>query len=158
MSRYYLPLSTFLENDSEPLRKRILELLYLSIWDDGPNTSNDVTEYLLRAYEAQCKEDERNVPAKLEGSAACEFLYNLYVERAVLERKNRKLPTDADSVAEGFEWPEALPRDYPIRIGILKTVAFRMAAADAYSFEQLRNAMLADEPPFDVLTLGNPER
>jgi hypothetical protein len=145
MSRYYLPISSFIEEDPEPLRKRILELVYKSIWDDGPNTSDDVTKCLLQAYEAQCVEDERPKSKTLEGDEAYDFVHKLYVERGVIERKNRKLPADPDSVAEGFEWPDALPRDYPLRLGILKTIAVRMAAADAYQYEKLRQAWIESQ-------------
>jgi hypothetical protein len=39
-SRFYSPIESFIERDPEPLRKRILSLVYAAIYADG---SEDVT-------------------------------------------------------------------------------------------------------------------
>jgi hypothetical protein len=136
-SRFYEPLSSFIEQDSEPLRKRILHLVYASIYADQ---SPDVTRCLLRAYEAQCGEDEQPEPETFEHDKAYEFMANLYVARRVHQGR------DPVSSAEEFEWPEALPRDIPLRKGILRCVAIRMASADNWMYKKMREAYLAEHP------------
>ena len=136
-SRFYEPIASFVEQDSEPLRKRILALVYAAIYADQ---SSDVTRNLLRAYEAQCGEDEQPEPETLEHDAAYEFMANLYVKRRVHQGR------DPVTAAEEFEWPEALPRDFPLRKGILRCVAIRMANADNWLYKKMREAYLAEHP------------
>lgn len=134
-SRFYSPIESFIEQDSDPLRKRILQLVYAAIYEDK---SADVTRSLLRAYDQQCEEDERPEAETLEHNAAWSYMHGVYIkERA---RRGR----DADAAAEEFEWPNALPTDYPLRKGIVKSVALRMAAADDWSHRQMMKAFQAE--------------
>ena len=136
-TRFYSPIESYIEQDSTPLRKRVLQLVYAAIYADQ---SAEVTHHLLRAYEEQCSEDERPEVESLEGDKAWEFMHNLYVRRRVEQGR------DGVSSSEEFEWPSALPTNYPVRKGILKTVALRMAAADHWLYKKMREAYLAEHP------------
>lgn len=136
MSRFYEPINSFIERDCDPLRKRILGLVYASIYADE---SSDVTKCLLRAYDQQCDADEQPEHPSLEGSAAWEYMRSVYLKR----RKAQGLCYDIAS--EEFEWPQALPTNYPIRKGILKSVGLRMAAADHYLRRQMQQAYLSEQ-------------
>jgi len=136
-TRFYEPINSFIESDFDPLRKRILELVYASIYADE---SCDVTKCLLKAYDQQCDADDLPEAQNLEGEAAWEYMRAIYLKR----RKAQGLREDI--AAEEFEWPQALPTNYPIRKGILKSVGLRMAAADHYLRRQMHKAYLAEHP------------
>jgi hypothetical protein len=110
----------------------------LGVWPVGD--ASDVTRNLMRAYEAQCTEDEQSEPETLDHDKAYEFMANLYVQRRV--RQGR----DPVTAAEEFEWPEALPRDFPLRKGILRCVAIRMTNADNWMYKKMREEYLREHP------------
>ena len=136
-SRFYSPIESFIEQDSTPLRKRILVLVYASIYEDQPA---DVTKSLMRAYDEQCSEDDQPERETLDHIEAHDFMQNLYVHRRANQGR------DKDAAIEEFEWPSSLPTDYPIRKGILRCVAIRMAAADHWQFKKMQEAYLAEHP------------
>lgn len=140
-SRFYSPIESFIEQDSDPLRKRILQLVYAAIYEDR---SADVTKRLLQAYDMQCEEDERPETESLDHDAAWQYMRRVYLKERVRRGRN------AEAASEEFEWPAALPTDYPLRKGIVKSVGLRMAVADDWSFRQIVKAFQAEKAASSV--------
>jgi len=137
-ARYKHGLSWLSNEDDESCSKKILRALYAAIYDE--NGDRDVVRSLLRAYEAQWSYDhpDKEEPKGLKGDEALAYMRRIYMAEALPRMQREGFAKTEDDLAEVFEWPQSIPYDWEIRVGILKTVAIRLAAADLRCYKEMR--------------------
>lgn len=137
-SKFQHGLSWLNDSEEEKCSPKILTALYAAIYDE--NGDPDVVRHLLNAFDSQyaLDNDEAPEPTTFRGEEAFQYLRKQYMKEAIPAYKRAGFDRDEDSLGEIFEWPSSLPYDYPIRRGILKSVAKRIAAADVSHSKALR--------------------
>lgn len=146
-NRFRHGLSWLDEDEDEDAAKLILKAIYRCIYDEHQNST--VVRSLLEAYDQQKQHDD--VDAKpltlcgLCGDFAFAYMQQQYCEAIRPILTLYKVNNDQDGCMENFWWPESLPENYPIRRGILKSVARRMAVADAYTARELKRHYEAEK-------------
>lgn len=142
-SKYRHGLSYLNHEEEDPCSPKILKALYAAVYD--ADASEDVVRLLLRAYDLQhgIDHDDAPEPKTLQGREAELYMRSrwLPVFKQELDRHCIAYsPVDRNiENSETFEWPSALPYDYPIRVGILKSIGERMGRADAWLTKCLRD-------------------
>jgi hypothetical protein len=140
-SKYQHGLSHLNHGEDEPCSPKILKALYAAVYD--ADASEDVVQLLLRAYDIQhgIDHDDAPEPKVLQGEEAWRFMYKCWLPVFKHECDRYEIAYDDRGIenSETFEWPSALPFDYPIRTGILKSIGERMGRSDAWLTKCLRD-------------------
>jgi hypothetical protein len=137
-------LSWLSSDEDEACASKILKAVYAAIYDENPN--HDVTRCLLRAYDLQFESDypDKPEPVTFEGDEAWKFCRAQYMKHALPHYKRYGIKATESGLDEVFGYPESLPSNYPIRRGILVSVAKRLAASDAFHAKSIREAYKAE--------------
>lgn len=143
-SKYQHGLSWLGDGEEDPCSPKILKALYSAVYD--ANASEDVVRLLLRAYDLQhgIDHDDAPEPKTLQGEDAWRYMKARWFPVFKRELQRHDIACDDRGIesSETFEWPSALPSDYPIRVGILKSIGERMGRADAWLTKCLRDEHL----------------
>jgi hypothetical protein len=140
-SKYKHGMSWLNDEEEDACAPKILKALYAAVYDE--NSDDVVVQLLLRAYDLQHPLDNKGAkePKTLSGQDAWAFMKAKWAMVFKRELGRYGIPFDDDGVenSEVFDWPSSLPYDYPVRVGILKSVGERMGRADACLTKSLRD-------------------